>query len=403
MKIIKNHPIAFTLLIGWEIFSIAGIISIKGDGDNIWAGISGLLVLAGAIVFLAGIIAWIISAIRRRNKSTDNAKRQTDDLAKHYMINVRAKSISWVFALILLPIIPVLLVHVLDYYMAGVFFMTLGIMAWTVRFSQELIINRFYTVKNADKYFTIESGENSELLDSFYGDYVHVYRAESFSQYQLFIASLLKWENILGKEIKCYRVPIEFLSKKYDCDYNPALGELILIPFSQFDFNPDNRKTLRNYLDRLSMLRYTELVNLKYKEKTSLEPSQYVYTSESAKLRPFAATIKNLAEKDGDMLIALDGACEDGNIWKKYYNCLAVIKGVEKLSDENIQWQGNYISGCKLSDGNILEMTLTAEYSEDYEYEEDYCEETTFRCRYEKIEWYWDGFCDCEKTRRIFE
>ncbi len=408
MKVIKNHPIALTLFIGYEIFAVAVLLSVVPNMGENWMFVIGLMAGISALVFLCGLIAWLIYAIRRKKngKAEDSGKKQIDKLARKYMMNTPHAAFIYILIAVMSPIIPVLLVWVLDYYMAGVLLINLGIMVWTIRFAGEYLTNAFYNVPNAEKYFSIESGESDELADSFYGDFVHGYTEHSFTgTTPEFIVALLKREKALKPNIKAYRISSDFLSKKYGYDYSEHFESLIFVPFSQFDINENNGRLILNF-NQISVTDYTNLVNMKYQSKESLEPADYAYTDENIMLDAFVSEIVKASTKNDALYIALNCAHDAANRNNTYYNCLMVANGAKSVTDDNAEKHCamGFIGSLKFTDDNVIEITICSGGSDDdeyYDYEDDY-EEIVVRYKYEKVQWYWDGFCNNEKRRRYF-
>ncbi len=409
MRIIKKHPVAFTFLIAWELFAASMLLAVKEDADDVIFVIVGLMAVISVLIAAGGIIAWIISAIRKskNRKKQDYAKQHADRLARVYMMSAGIKSVAWIFAMMFLPIIPVLFVHQLGYYMAGFFFMALGIMIWVTRFSIEYIVDKFYRIRNTEEYFDIKSGDSDELLDSLYGDCVHVYSEENWSGSKTdFIANLLHWEGSLGKTIKCYRVSNAFLRKKYGYDYNENFDRLILVPFSQFDFTAKSGQQLLTRFNTFSMMDFTALVNLKYQEKNSLDVSDYAFTDESLSLYPIGGKVLNISEDGDELRMAISSAGGTEKPWMRYFCCLMVLKNAQIISGEPISGE-SYIESFRFSDENEVEITMTTIPTEDlseYSDEEFFDGITTVTSySYDSIQWYWDGVCNAEKAAKIQE
>lgn len=409
MKVIKKHPIALTLFMGYELFAVAVLLSVVPNMGENWMFVIGLMAGISWLIFLGGLIAWLISAIRRKKngKAEDSGKKQIDILARTYMTSTPHDAFIFIMIAVMSPIIPVLLVWVLNYYMVGVLLINFGIMVWVIRFAGEYLTNAFYNVPNAKEYFSIESGESDELADSFYGDIVHGYTEHSFTgTTPKFIATLLKREKALKTDIKAYRISSEFLSQKYGYDYSEHFNSIVFVPFSQFDINERSLKTLITYFNRISVTDYTNLVNMKYQPKESLEPADYAYTDENIMLDTFGSEIVIASTKNNALYIALNCAHDAANRNNTYYNCLMVVNGAKSVVDDSAEKHCTmgFIGSLKFTDDNVLEITICSGGSDDdeyYDYEDDY-EEIVVRYKYDKVQWYWDGFCNSEKSRSIF-
>lgn len=413
MSIIKKHPIAFLTLIGLVLMGLSGNFAVYDKVQQDWySAMVGLMFIIGAVMIavscIAGIIASICKSKRKNNEIVNMAQKSVDELAYEYVTKSKFGAVYWIIIILLTPITPLLLIHLLDYFFFGVLLMMLGVMIWLVATQKDAFKNHFYNVKNAGKYFTMESGEDDKILNALYGDYAHVYRMENWDNLKdKFICSLLKHESKLGKNIKCYYISNSFLSKKYGYEYNKYLDKLIVVPFAQFDFDEKSGQKLRNYFDRLSITRYTDLVNYKYQEKKSTDPKDYAYTDENISLMPLTARLTNIEERDGDICISVTSACDKNDAWKKYYNCLMVLKNAEKTGDILVKGE-SHVESCKFDEEEKkLIITILTEPQEDSDdlTDEEFFDgiRTTVHCRYEKLQWYWDGFCDSTKTKEVFE
>jgi hypothetical protein len=266
-------------------------------------------------------------------------------------------------------------------------------------------------VKNGSKYFGIESGEDSQLIDSFYGDVVHMYRAEDWDK-ENFICSLLKREGILGKNIKAYRVSNDFLSEKYNYKYSSYFTEIILVPFSQFDINNKNGKKLFSYFRALSAASFTDYINGRYARKDSTKPEDYMYTDENVILTPYAAKLTNIKWTGENIYIAMDNACESGREETHYKNCLLVLKDIKLKNSEGIsandleKTNSDVITSFKC---DYNERLIEFEILRDADVEEaDLCDEDCeefvsipLSGSYKTLTWHWDGVCDTSKTKEI--
>lgn len=350
MRCIKNHPIAFVNFIGLELMGLAFLLSVyDGIQEDWYFALVGLSFVIGAAIFIVASIIGIIVFIIKKAKAPDQQKQEKDfvrELVVEYMQKTKYYALYWITMIIFTPVIPILLVHVIDDYFLGVTVINLGIAIWMIRTSKDAMEQRFYKVQNTDKFFNITSGESSDILNPLYGDYVHVYRYDSWNEHKKdFICNILKWENTLGTKINCYRISHDYLCQKYKHEYHPHFNNLILIPFSQFDLNSKNGPTLRIAFDRLSLIRFTKLVDLKYGHKTSLDPHYYIHSDKEASLIPFAASITNSSTLGGDLRISIDRACGAEDKSKIYHDCLLVIKNAQPTGSESTEKprQNDYI------------------------------------------------------------
>ena len=308
MKVIRKHPIALMFLIAFEFMGISIFMSVMENLQWDWQyAIVGLLMVVGAAIFAIATVAGIISLAVKSKKPKNYPVEAVREIAITYMSKTKFNAIYWIIVILMMPIWPVLFIHLLGYYSFGVLIMTFGIMVYMLAVREDAYLRKFYRIKNTDKYFEVMSGEDSDLLDSFYGDFVHVYNEEYWELDKPLMINLLKKENTLGKSVKCYKVAKEYLDKKYGFDYPKHYDNLILVPFSQFDINEKNGATLRSVLNCLSSARFTDVVNVKYtyKPKNSTEPAEYAETKEGIMLSPSFADITAIKREGSDVFVCM--------------------------------------------------------------------------------------------------
>lgn len=413
MRCIKNHPIAFVNFIAIELMGLAFLLSVyDGIQEDWYFALVGLSFVFGAAIFLVGSIIGIIVFLVKKAKASKQKKREKDftqELVVEYMQKTKYYALYWITMIIFTPVLPILLVHVLDNYFLGVTVINLGIAIWMIRTFKDAMEQRFYKIRNTDEFFNITSGESSDMLGPLYGDYVHVYFYESWNEHKKdFICNILKWENALGTKINCYRISHDYLCQKYKHEYHPLFNDLILIPFSQFDLNGKNGPTFKKFFDRLSLIRFTELVDLKYGHKTSLDPHYYIHSDKEASLIPFAASITNSSTLGSELRISIDRArCAD-NKSKIYHDCLLVIKNAQPTGGvSTAKPQANdYIEAFYADkDAKIIDIIIAREHSlEKYDADKDSFDDIGnihLRYSFDDIQWYWDGLCDTGKTDDI--
>ncbi len=417
MKVIKKHPIALLFLIAFEMMGVSGVISVMENLQWDWQyAIVGLLGIGSIAMFVIAAVAGIIALAVKGKKEKNYPVEAVRYIALQYMSKTKFNSVYWIIIILMMPIWPIVFVHLLDYYFFGVFLMTLGIMIYMIAVRDDANLRAFYRIKKTDKYFEVMSGEDSDLLDSMYGDFVHVYDEEYWELDKSFMANLLKKENALGKSVKCYKVTGEYLSKKYGFDYPKHYDRLILVPFSQFDINEKNGSTLRTVLNSLSKTRFTELVNVKYtyKAKKSTDTAEYAETKEGIMLKPNFSDTSAIERKGSDVFIYMTNAEASDDISKTYWNVLMVLRNAEFLAGdaekeaEQIEMgYCNIISGFKIDEEKKTLSFMVTNDDEDAEYENEEEEAENeyigFDYRYDSVEWYWDGFCDSSRTKAIIE
>ncbi len=417
MKVIRKHPIALMFLIAFEFMGISIFMSVMENLQWDWQyAIVGLLMVVGAAIFAIATVAGIISLAVKSKKPKNYPVEAVREIAITYMSKTKFNAIYWIIVILMMPIWPVLFIHLLGYYSFGVLIMTFGIMVYMLAVREDAYLRKFYRIKNTDKYFEVMSGEDSDLLDSFYGDFVHVYNEEYWELDKPLMINLLKKENTLGKSVKCYKVAKEYLDKKYGFDYPKHYDNLILVPFSQFDINEKNGATLRSVLNCLSSARFTDVVNVKYtyKPKNSTEPAEYAETKEGIMLSPSFADITAIKREGSDVFVCMYNANDTENKALTYWHVLMVIKNAEFLSGdaekEAKQMEMGYssiICGFKIDEEKktLSFMVMNDDEDAEYENEEEEAENdyVGFDYSYDSIQWYWDGVCDSSRTIAIIE
>lgn len=417
MKIIRKHPIALIFLIGIEMMGVSAVLSVMENLQWDWQyAIVGLLMIIGIAVVVIATIAGIVALAVKNRKEKNYPVEAVRGIALQYMSHTKFNMVYSIVLILTIPVWPMVLVYLFDVYTAGAILIFSGITAYMHTIRSDALLRRFYRIRKADKYFEVMSGEDSDLLDSLYGDFVHVYQEEYWELDKPFMANLLKRENTLGKSVKCYKVTGEYLSKKYDFEYPKHYDRLILVPFSQFDINEKNGSTLRTVLNSLSITRFTELVNIKYtyKAKESTDPTEYSETKEGIMLSPIFSDVSAIERKGSDVFICMTSANDPDNISKTYWNVLMVLKNAEFMSGdaekeaEQIEMgYSNILSGFKIDEEKktLSFMVMNDDEDAEYENEEEEAENeyVGFDYRYDSIEWYWDGVCDSSRTRAIIQ
>ncbi len=415
MKLIKKHPIAFVQLIGFEITGLSGLMAVvDGYHPDWYYALVGLSFMLGTAILCIGFLIGIISAICKKVKgktiSRNTPEFFIENLAVEYVTKSRFGSIYWITILVLSPITPLLLVHLLDVYFLGALIMAFGLMIWMLLTMRDAFIGHFYRLSSARHYYIDQSGENDELLDSFYGDYVHVYRADLWDIKNEFICNLLKHEKMLGKGIRCYKVSMQYLSEKYGHKNYQHYNDMMLVPFEQFDPKGKKGAKLRYYFDKLSIATFTDFINSSYQGKDSLDAKDYAYTDENISLVPFMTKLQSVRCSNGEMTFNLGCARELDSIWKRYFNCLMVVKLADwdKSENPNLSIESKRLTCSVDMDEKLITLNVFNEPDEDdfsCDSDEEFYEklQKTYEFKYESISWYWDRFCDYEKTRKLFE
>lgn len=421
MKIIKKHPVAFWVMIGLVLTGLAGILIVHdGDHSQLYMGLSALMFMAGIAIAVLAIVIGIISKLisLRQTKNDDRPEGWYEaELAREYMYKSGFNAVYWIIIILLTPIVPVLLVHVLNYYMLGVLLLTLGLMIFMVAANGDVLEKRFFRKRNTGSHFRVQSGEDKALVDLLYGDYVHAYLKHNWDEHsQDFIYNLLRRETGLSGDVRCYTVSSDYLSEHYGCYRSPLIEGYVLVPFSQFELNPKNGQRLRQFFDRLSSTTFTSLLNARYGSKSSLLPEDYAHSAQGILLRPSAADISGVGRSGPDIHIALSNARETNDPYKRYYDCLLVLKNAQLAGDaEMAQIEARlfssdtrYISGFALDEDQHT-LTLTVIIDDDIEAEswdqdpEEYAPEHQLVYNCGRLEWYYDGFCDAGKTAAVLE
>ena len=416
MSIIKKHPVAFMVFIGFELMGLSALLAVSATDEHYWLfGIAGLLFLHSLVIMAAAAVTFVVRLVSSRNPPKDISWDFIADLAREYMLKTPFVTVYIIAVVLLSPILPVLLVHVLEKYMFGVLLMMLGVMIFMLAIFRDAVARRFFRLRDTGQYFSMESGDDDELLRSFYGDLVHVYTYDGWEEAKAdFICNLLRHTKGLNGTIRCYMVSGECINRIFGTQLNENFDQLVLVPFSQFALSPENGQTLVTFMDRLSLMRFTTLADLCYGRKRSLDPMDYAHSGKNLSLRPTCSDVKCAGHFGSELRIVFSKCSSADSSSNVYHDCLMVAKNARhdgseeaaRLEERLLCAEVVYINGFDISD---VVMTLRLIIDDDIDAEnwthseKEYSPEHTMRYEFDGIEWYWDGFCDTSGTKAVLD
>ncbi len=417
MGIIKNHPAAFLFFLGFEITGIAALLVVSPLAYGDFVGLCGLAFVIGCAVILAAMITGIVRTFRtEKNGEKPRKGWYKKELAVEYSSATPFETVYWIIVCLLTPITAFLLVPVLDYYTMGALLITTGITVFLPCIRKDAAQKWFLRAKNTRQYFDLSSGENKELIDSLCGDYVHAYMEHNWDDDAMdFIYNLLRRENALNGNIRCFRVSGDFLHEKYGCWKNEQIKGYVLVPFSQFELNPKNGQKLRSYLNRHSSTTLTTLIISAFGEKKSLSSVDYAHHAAGEELCSLSTDISGFGRTGADVYFALSSASGRDDMSKRYHRCLLAVRGAQADSADAGEIEARlsgtdryYLSGFSYSpEEHILCLTVIIDDDIDAENwdmsEEDYDPSHTLVYHCDRLDWYYDHYLDVSKTMQVIE
>jgi len=412
---IVKHTGAFLAVLGWIIMGIAFLLVVVGS-DTLTA-LGGLLFVTGGAVFLLTLIVLAVRSICAKDKPKP-ATGPEYEAAVDYMENSRFNLWYWAVIVLLTPVLPLLLIYVIDKYFVGVVVINLGIMAWLLIVKKDLMAKSFCTVKRAGRFFYMQDGCDNTTAEGLYGDYTVVFPAESWSGDMTdVIYNLLLRENALTGDVKCYMLRASFLREKYGYDYKGIPESLIAVPLSQFRLDEHNGRKVISQLGRLSKGRLSDIINHKYYTCRSFSEADYAFSGEGDMLKPALHSQVSVMKNGQDIMVRFDRAYQGDSRVQQYFGCLLRISNAQIIADDSRLYETGdigYAESLEISDdmpGELELWILSEEYFEDSDQEdyEDYEDEQASldSCRIklsltcDDIRWHWNGYRNAEKEHSL--
>ncbi len=410
MNIIRRHPFAAWNLAG---FALAGIslwfiLSDLSLTSEVCMALSTLGFLAACVMLP---VVWVVGIIRcvkgEGGQVRSNYRhRYIRELACEYMSRKPFAAVYGLLILLLSPITPLVLIHVLDVFSIPLMFIGTGLMILLAVCTKDFLAAAFFRRHGTEKHFNLLPCDGTSRLDRLYGGYVHTYLEHSWDgMTRDFIYNLLLREKALNGTIHCCRVSTDFLHEKYGCRKNGQISGYILVPFSSFELNAKNGQTVRKYLDCISSGTLNSLLNSRYGRKDSLEPADYAHRADARRLSPCAARLSGVQWKDGELRMAISEARNPAEPCHHFYDCLLILRDVT-VGEESGQLLRRMETADRVhlfgfrqnSEEGTLSMTVIIDDDIDAENwtqdEEEYSPEQLLECRFGEMEWHYDGFCD---------
>lgn len=413
MDIIRKHPFAAWNLAGFALagVSLAFILSDYSITSEACMALSTMGFLAACVMLP---IVWVTGIIRCVKGESGQSKRPRSgwyirELACEYMSSKPFAAVYGLLILLLSPITPLVLIHVLDVFSLPLMLIGTGLTIFLAVCTKDVLAAAFFRRRGTERHFNLLSCDGTSLIDRLYGGYVHTYMEHNWDDTTRdFIYNLLLREKALNGPIHCCRVSTDFLHEKYGCWKNNQISGYILVPFSDFELNAGNGQTVRKYLDCLSCGNLNSLLNARYGRKGSLEPADYAHSAHSRRLSPCAARLSGVRWKDGELRMAISEARDSSERCLHFYDCLLILRDAhadeesKELLSRMETADAVHIFGFR-QDGeeDALEMTVIIDDDIDAENwtqdEEEYSPEQKLMCRFGRMEWYYDGLCDTTK------
>ncbi len=292
-RTIRKHPIAFVHVLGWFCAGLSMLYIMHYEDEGYYAAqlaeAAVLLAALGCVlIVLTPVIGLAVKLLRKQSPAAVREKRFLQAAAKWYESTQPDfwKYYAAAIAAVVLPFLALLSVVLVEDYVAGVLFISIGLSIWLICVCIEMPQARLLKISDTADRFQIRSGASPDEIDRLHKACTLGMAKARWDGRRDTLFNMLYKEGLVDERsrIAAYDCPASGMAAHFGADPERSDDEeVIWIPLNQFSMGsskgrPAIQKLFTHSLSRIADLRFTS--------NRSTDPMDYPFSSGDVRLQP---------------------------------------------------------------------------------------------------------------------